>query len=119
MKEHWEQVYDQKNVEELGWYESSPGPSLELIEACRFHKGARVLNVGAGATTLVDELLDLGYCYNATNSDGIYGSPPPAIGYLILKGPHVIAGLGNSVHFNNARLLEYINLGMSSFMGFT
>jgi len=66
-----------------------------------------------------DTLLDLGYCYNATNSDGIYGSPPPAVGYLILKGPHVIAGLGNSVRFNNARLLEYMNLGMSSFMGFT
>jgi SAM-dependent methyltransferase len=61
MKEHWEQVYDQKKVEELGWYESNPGPSLKLIELCKLHKSARILNVGAGATTLVDELLDLGY----------------------------------------------------------
>jgi len=61
MKEHWENVYDHKAVEKLGWYESSPGPSLRLIEECKLPKNAKILNVGAGATTLVDELLQLGY----------------------------------------------------------
>jgi SAM-dependent methyltransferase len=61
MKEHWERVYDKKPVKELGWYESSPEPSLSLIELCSLKKNAVILNVGAGATTLVDELLDLGY----------------------------------------------------------
>lgn len=61
MKEHWENVYDQKAVEELGWYESDPEPSIRLIELCRLHKDARILNAGAGASTLVDKLLQLGY----------------------------------------------------------
>jgi len=61
MKEHWENVYDHKTVEKLGWYESGPGPSLSLIEKCKLPKTAKILNVGAGATTLVDELLQLGY----------------------------------------------------------
>lgn len=61
MKEHWEGIYDNKSVEELGWYEASPEPSLNLIRRCRLNKEAVILNVGAGATTLVDELLDLGY----------------------------------------------------------
>ena len=61
MKEHWERVYDEKPVEEMGWYESSPEPSLRLIEHCSLEKDAAILNVGAGATTLVDKLLELGY----------------------------------------------------------
>jgi SAM-dependent methyltransferase len=61
MKGHWEGVYDNNSVEELGWYEASPEPSLNLIERCRLKKEAAILNVGAGATTLVDELLEIGY----------------------------------------------------------
>lgn len=61
MKEHWEGVYLNKEVEELGWYEASPEPSLSLIKRCRLHRDAAILNVGAGATTLVDELLQLGF----------------------------------------------------------
>ena len=33
-KDHWEQVYQRQPVNELGWFEESPDPSLELIEAC-------------------------------------------------------------------------------------
>ena len=36
-----------------------------------------------------DTTLSLGYCYNATNADGIYGSAPPAVGYDFFKGPTV------------------------------
>ena len=61
MKEHWESVYDNKAVEKLGWYESSPEPSITLIKGCKLGKDANILNVGAGATTLVDELLKNAY----------------------------------------------------------
>jgi SAM-dependent methyltransferase len=67
MKEHWERVYDNKAVEKLGWYESSPEPSMSLIKACRLEKDASILNVGAGATTLVDELLRSGYLNTIAN----------------------------------------------------
>ena len=34
----------------------------------------------------------LGYCYNATNSDFVYGSAPPAIGVSLLQGPELFPG---------------------------
>jgi len=60
-KDHWEQVYEKQQVSQLGWFEQSPEPSLELIEACRLEREASMLHVGAGATTLVDVLLEKGY----------------------------------------------------------
>ena len=67
MKEHWERIYEKKPVEEMGWYEASPEPSLSLIEHCKLEKNAAILNVGAGATTLVDQLLELGYNHIIAN----------------------------------------------------
>lgn len=61
MKSHWEHVYQNSAINRLGWYESSPEPSLELIDCCNLPADAAILNVGAGATTLVDELLHAGY----------------------------------------------------------
>ena len=61
MKAHWEKVYENNSVDELGWYENRPEPSLQLIENCKLSRSAAILNVGAGATTLVDELLGMGY----------------------------------------------------------
>jgi len=61
MKDHWDRAYQNKAIDRLGWYESSPEPSLKLIELCKLDKDAVILNVGAGATLLVDELLELAY----------------------------------------------------------
>jgi len=60
-KDHWERVYQKNSVDRLGWYESSPEPSLQLIDFCKLPKNSAILNVGAGATTLVDELVEIGY----------------------------------------------------------
>jgi SAM-dependent methyltransferase len=61
MKSHWERVYQNCAIENLGWYEADPAPSLKLINRCKLSKDASILHVGAGATTLVDELLQAGY----------------------------------------------------------
>jgi cyclopropane fatty-acyl-phospholipid synthase-like methyltransferase len=61
MKEHWEKIYSKKDEETLGWYEENPESSLQLIRKCNLDKNARILNIGAGATTLVDRLLELDY----------------------------------------------------------
>ncbi|MFZ3274024.1 MAG: class I SAM-dependent methyltransferase [Lutibacter sp.] len=45
----------------MGWYEENPAPSIELIEACNLTKDALIFNAGAGATTLISELLAKGY----------------------------------------------------------
>lgn len=61
LKSHWDNTYGRADVEQLGWYEESPEPSLDLISKCNLLKNASILNVGAGATTLIDKLLDQGY----------------------------------------------------------
>lgn len=61
MKEHWETVYESKEINKLGWYEESPESSIRLISKCPIDKGDFVLDVGAGASTLIDHLLDHGY----------------------------------------------------------
>lgn len=61
LKAHWETIYVKKQVDTLGWYEKNPLPSLELIARCNLSKDSSILNVGAGATRLVDKLLELGY----------------------------------------------------------
>ena len=61
MKEHWERVYQNKEIDRLGWYEAKSEPSLQLIEKCNLPRDAAILHVGAGATTLLDDLLKIGF----------------------------------------------------------
>lgn len=58
MKAHWDRVYQKTASEKLGWFEARAEPSIQLIEKCNLSKDAFILNVGAGATTLVDALLE-------------------------------------------------------------
>jgi len=61
-KEHWNKIYSSKPVSQLGWYESQPGPSLQLIEKCLIDKQKdALLDIGSGATTLLRTLLEQGY----------------------------------------------------------
>jgi hypothetical protein len=48
-------------------------------------------DLGGATDDLVgcDTTLSLGFCYNATNADGQYGTTPPAVGYDFFKGPTV------------------------------
>lgn len=61
MKEHWNTIYSSKPINQLGWYEPQPTPSLQLIERCAIDKRAAVLDIGSGATTLINALLEQGY----------------------------------------------------------
>ncbi|MGH9878300.1 MAG: hypothetical protein ACRD5H_11735, partial [Nitrososphaerales archaeon] len=51
-------------------------------------------DLGGAGDDLVgsDTVLSMGFCYNATNSDGSYGSTPPAVGYDFFQGPLVFTG---------------------------
>lgn len=60
-KKHWNAAYQKSPVTNLGWYEENPTPSVELIESCNLPKEALIFNAGAGATTLISELLAKGY----------------------------------------------------------
>jgi SAM-dependent methyltransferase len=58
LKEHWEEVYATKAETSVSWYQDEPKLSLELIGAIAPVAG-RIIDVGGGASVLVDRLLDL------------------------------------------------------------
>lgn len=59
--EHWNQVYQTKASDDVSWYQTEPATSLKLIEATGVGKGASIIDVGSGASVLVDFLLDAGF----------------------------------------------------------
>jgi len=60
-KQHWEQAYHNKVVDKLSWYQKVPQLSLDLIANTGFKPDVSLLDVGGGASTLVDHLLDREY----------------------------------------------------------
>ncbi len=60
-REHWNAVYGQKAEDEVSWFQPHPGTSLALVERCAAGRAARIVDVGGGASRLVDDLLDRGY----------------------------------------------------------
>ena len=59
-KSHWEGVYRNRPAEELGWFQPRAGISLELIAATGITNAA-VIDMGAGTSRLVDDLVAAGY----------------------------------------------------------
>lgn len=58
---HWERAYRARPSTQVSWYRPHLERSLAFIEAAAPDRGARVLDVGGGASTLVDDLLAQGY----------------------------------------------------------
>lgn len=60
-KEHWEAIYSQKSAESRSWTQQRPSPSIDWILELVPDRSARIIDVGAGASNLVDHLLEEGY----------------------------------------------------------
>ena len=60
-KTHWEGVYGRRALDEVSWYQARPEKSLDLIRASGVGPEAPIIDVGAGASFLVDELLSTGF----------------------------------------------------------
>lgn len=60
-KQHWEKVYDTKASDNVSWFQEHASQSLELIHSTGLGKDAAVIDVGGGASVLVDELMEEGY----------------------------------------------------------
>jgi trans-aconitate methyltransferase len=58
---HWEHVYATKGEAEVSWFQDSPTISLEMIHAANPDHGAAIIDIGGGASRLVDALLQDGY----------------------------------------------------------
>jgi len=60
-KTHWEKVYKTKKPESVSWYRAHLETSLALIERAARSPSASIIDIGAGESTLVDDLLARGY----------------------------------------------------------
>jgi len=60
-KNHWENVYKTKNENEVSWFQETPHKSIDLIKSINIDFSSNVIDVGAGDSRLVDNLLLLGF----------------------------------------------------------
>lgn len=60
-KKHWDTVYAAKASDQLSWYQETPVTSLDLIDQTGVAREDAIIDVGGGASVLVDHLLALGY----------------------------------------------------------
>ncbi|HEX5674689.1 MAG TPA: SAM-dependent methyltransferase, partial [Azonexus sp.] len=60
-RQHWENVYLNKATDEVSWFQTHAAFSLRLIRDSGVGLDAHIIDVGGGASVLVDNLLDAGY----------------------------------------------------------
>ena len=60
-KEHWENVFSQKQQNEVSWYQPVPKSSIEFFESNNVPLDANIIDVGSGDSYFIDYLIDKGY----------------------------------------------------------
>lgn len=60
-KNHWENIYETKLLEEVSWYQPVPHTSLGFIKEKNLPTDAAIIDIGGGDSFLVDNLLKWGY----------------------------------------------------------
>ena len=60
-KKHWNLAYLNNSTEKLGWFEKISRQTLDLINETELAKEAKILNIGVGSSTLIDNLLEEGF----------------------------------------------------------
>ncbi len=60
-KDHWERIYRERASRDLSWYQQEPRLSLDLMRAAGVSADDPVIDVGGGASVLVDFLLEAGF----------------------------------------------------------
>ena len=61
LKEHWERVYETRDPTKVSWFQPVPAKSIALIRATEIPAKAPLIDVGGGASTLVDILRNSDY----------------------------------------------------------
>ncbi|MCW8945022.1 MAG: class I SAM-dependent methyltransferase, partial [Sedimenticola sp.] len=60
-KTHWEKIYSTQSPDDVSWFQPEPTRSLALINNAGLTKDQPIIDVGGGASRLVDHLLQAGY----------------------------------------------------------
>lgn len=59
--QYWDAAYATRGESGVSWFQATPTASIDLINLLDIDKSAAVLDVGGGASTLVDHLIELGF----------------------------------------------------------
>ena len=60
-KDHWDNIYSTKTLQEVSWHQPIPKISLDFILSLSLPKESPIIDVGGGDSFLVDSLLNEGY----------------------------------------------------------
>jgi ubiquinone/menaquinone biosynthesis C-methylase UbiE len=55
---HWENIYETKDPNNVSWFQPHLQNSLDLIDSAQLDANAQIIDIGGGASTLVDDLLE-------------------------------------------------------------
>lgn len=58
---HWENVYTKKGENEVSWFQEDPAQSLELVAEVGASPDTAIIDIGGGASRLVDSLIAKGF----------------------------------------------------------
>lgn len=98
-KAHWENVYSNRSPVEVSWYQEQPTLSMQLILNTGIAHDAPIIDVGGGASRLVDSLCEHGY----TNIS-VLDISAQALAHARLR----LAGKANDVHWHEADVTDFV-----------
>jgi len=61
IKTHWEHIYETKGPTRVSWYQEHAQYSLRFIQNTGVQRSDHIIDIGGGASTLVDDLLAAGF----------------------------------------------------------
>ena len=59
--QHWENIYQKKEIDGVSWYQKIPSESLQLIKKYSISNSDKIIDIGCGKSFLADNLLELNY----------------------------------------------------------
>jgi SAM-dependent methyltransferase len=60
-QEHWNEVYGSKPADKVSWFQTTPNASLTALDRFQIQADSAFIDVGGGASNLVDALLERGW----------------------------------------------------------
>ena len=60
LKLHWEKIYDEKNENEVSWFQKETNESIRMIQSAGI-ENPKIIDVGSGRSKLLKNLIKIGY----------------------------------------------------------
>ena len=60
LKLHWEKIYDEKNEDEVSWFQKETNESTKMIQSAGI-ENPKIIDVGSGRSKLLKNLIEIGY----------------------------------------------------------